>query len=83
MFNNAATNYGFSAYINVGHLTSISAASWDLGGNIASVTTSGMNVIVTFTNAYTNATADGVFIALEYMCGTVSQSIDVANIVMN
>jgi hypothetical protein len=83
IYNFEAAGYGFSAYIGVGHLTSISVASWGLGGNIASVTTSGMNVILNFTNNYTHDTADGVFICLEYMCGTVSQSIDVANIVMN
>jgi hypothetical protein len=83
MFNNASNSYGFSAYISVGHLTSISASSWDLGGNVASVTTSGMNVIVAFTNAYTSATANGVFICLEYLCPNPAASIDIANIVMN
>lgn len=81
--NNKDTNRGFSAYISVGHLTSISVSSWDLGGNIASVTASGMNVIVDFTNAYTSSLADGVFIALEYLCANTVASIDVASISMN
>jgi hypothetical protein len=82
-FNSASQALGCSAYISVGHITSVGVASWDLGGNIASVTSSGMNVIVNFTNPYTSATANGIFICLEYLCPNPAASIDLANIVMN
>ena len=82
-FNYGTNTMGFSAYISVGHITSVSASSWGLGGNIASVTVSGMNVIVNFTNAYTSGTANGVFICLEYLCPNPATSINIANIVMN
>jgi hypothetical protein len=83
IFNGSSPLRGFSAYISVTHLTSVSATSWDLGGNVASVTTSGMNVIVTFTTSYVSATANGLFVCLEYLCGNPAVAIDTANIVMN
>lgn len=82
-YNQQAAGDCFTANIGVGHLTSIAVASWGLGGNISSISTSGMNIIVNFTNNYTRATADGVFICLEYLCANSGTSIDVANIVMN
>lgn len=82
-YNSQGAGDGFTANISVAHLTSIAISTWGTGGNILSITTSGMNIIITFIAAYTHATGDGVYICLEYLTGKTSESVDVANIVMN
>ena len=42
-----------------------------------------MNVEITFTSAYTSATADGIFVCIEYMTNVTAYSIDTPNISMN
>jgi len=74
----------FSAEFAFGHLTSVSFLSTlSNSTTISSITSSGSNVELNFTSAYTGATADGVFVTIEYMTNNVSHSIDVANIAMN
>ena len=68
----------------VGHLLALhNLTSWNLQG-VTSVTTSGLNVVITLSAAaYTGATSNGVFITLEYLSSFVSLSINVENIAMN
>ena len=82
---NARLPRGFSAYIEVGHLTVLSDLnSWGVGGNISSIGYGGgMNVEINFASAYTSATANGIYVTIEYMTNVPSYSIDVANIAMN
>ena len=81
---NAASPLGFEATIQVGHLNSLSNVSaLSSTGNISGVSTSGMNVIISFTTAYTYATSDGIFATIQYMTNNLSYSIQVNNIVMN
>ena len=82
-FNNSAT-LGFTATITVGHTNSIGSSNLlDSTGNVSGIQTSGSNLIINFTTAYTSATADGIFATIEYMTNSVSKSLQPANIVMN
>jgi hypothetical protein len=83
-FNSSAT-LAFTADFEVGHLTSIQAsATLSSTGNVASIASNGASAMeITFTSAYTSATADGVFVTIEYMTNNINYSIDVANIAMN
>jgi len=76
---------GFSAYIEVGHLTVLSDLnSWGVGGNISSIGYgSGMNIEINFAGAYTSAEANGVYVTISYMTNIPAYSIDVPNIAMN
>jgi hypothetical protein len=81
---NASDPLGFTATIQVGHLQQLySAVALDSTGNISGVSTSGMNLIISFTSAYTYAVADGVFVTIEYMTNHLSYSLQPSNIVMN
>ena len=81
---NSSDPLGFTATIQVGHLQQLySVSALDTTGNITGVSTSGMNLIISFNTAYTSSTADGVFVTIEFMSNTISYSIDVANIAMN
>ena len=81
---NSSDPLGFTATIQTGHLQGLySTALLDSTGNISGISVSGMNLIVSFTTAYTNVTADGVFVTLEYMTNNLSYSINVGNIAMN
>jgi hypothetical protein len=52
-------------------------------GNVASISKSGMNIELNFTSAYTSATANGIFVTIEYMSNILGYSVDVSNIAMN
>ena len=81
---NVQTALGFSAYFSFGHTNSISnLTSWGLGGNVSSISISGMNIIVAFTTAYTSATANGIYATIEYMTNVPAYSINVSGIAMN
>jgi hypothetical protein len=83
VFNNV-TVPSFEVTFSVGHLNGLfNFASWGRQGNAASIAVNGMNVEITFTTAYTGATADGIFATIEYMTNSAPISIDVANIAMN
>ena len=83
---NTASPGGFSADISVGcpagaNLNSL--VTWNVGGNIASIALNGLSIEVTFTTNYTSATADGIFVCLDYMAPASNISVDTANIRMN
>jgi hypothetical protein len=81
---NVAQPLGFEATIAVGHLTNLSSAPvLSSGGNISSVTTSGSNLLINFTTAYTYGTQSGIFVTLEYMTNNPNYSIIVGSITMN
>jgi hypothetical protein len=81
---NSNVGRGFSINFSVGHINSLAnLVSWGGGGNFASIATSGMDVEITFTSAYTGATSNGVFVTIEYMTQRNDFSINVANIAMN
>jgi hypothetical protein len=74
----------FSAEFAVGHLTILSDLTvLSSNGNISSISIAGMNIEIQFTSAYTSATANGVYVTIEYMTNVPSYSISVANITMN
>jgi hypothetical protein len=82
-FNNNAA-LGFTADFTVGHLSTIaSTATLSSTGNVSLIASSGSNLEITFTTAYTSATADGIYVTIEYMTNNAGFSIDVANIAMN
>jgi hypothetical protein len=75
---------GFDGLIQVAHLSSLSNVSAiRSSGNMSGVTVNGMNLEINFTSAYTSATANGIFVTIEYMTNRLDLSIDVANIRMN
>jgi hypothetical protein len=75
---------GFEITFALAHLTALyNLQSWGGNGNFSSIAVNGMNIEITFTTAYTNATGDGVFVAIEYMTNFITRSIDVPNIAMN
>lgn len=81
---NTKTIPSFEVTFSVGHLNSLTNLSyWNNGGNVSSVATSGMNVEINFSTAYTSSTADGLFACLEFLTGTDSESIDISGITMN
>ena len=81
---NASAPSGFTATIALGHLNALySLAVLDSTGNISGVSTSGMNLIISFTSAYTYAVSDGIFATIEYMTNATGYSLQPANIVMN
>jgi hypothetical protein len=81
---NSPSPRGFQGFIQVGHLNGIAtAALLSSSGNIASISTSGSNLEINFTNAYTSATADGVYVTIDYMTNVPSYSIVVSSITMN
>jgi hypothetical protein len=74
----------FAADIGVGHLaTIVNVTTISSTGNIALIASVGSNLEITFTTGYTSATADGIYVTLEYMTNNAGFSIDVANIAMN
>jgi hypothetical protein len=81
---NISSPLGFQAFIQVGHLNGIASVSLlSSSGNISSISTSGSNLEINFTTAYTDATANGVYVTIEYMTNVPDYSIIVANIAMN
>jgi hypothetical protein len=75
---------GFECTFAVGHLTSLANLSTlSSTGNISGIAINGMNIEITFVTGYTNATANGVFVCLEYMTSNTESSINVPNIAMN
>ena len=83
---NSSVPKAFEATITVGHLTTLSNLSvLSSSGNIASVTVSGMSILVTFTQGYHNATIDrsGLFLNLEYMTPTTDKSIIISGLALN
>lgn len=83
VFNNRGLP-SFEVTFSVGHITVVdSLAYWNDGGNVSSVGTSGMNVEINFTSAYTGATSDGVFVCLEYLTSDTAQAINISGITMN
>ena len=82
-FNNSSP-LGFTATITVGHTNSIGSSNLlDSTGNVSGIQTSGSNLIINFTTAYTSATSDGIFATIEYMTNSQANSLQPANIVMN
>ena len=75
----------FEATIQVGHLNSLfNVSALSSSGNISGVSTSGMNLIISFTTAYTNPSlSDGVYATIEYMTNNLSYSLIPSSIVMN
>jgi hypothetical protein len=74
---------GFTISFKAGHLNGIisgSTQSWGGGGNFASISFSGSNAIINFTNNYGNG---GIYVTIEYMTNVLPWSIDVPNIAMN
>ena len=82
---NSSDPRGFEATIQLGHLSSLYNVSAISGsGNISGVSASGMNLIISFITAYTNASlSDGLFATIEYMTNNLSYSLQPTNIVMN
>jgi hypothetical protein len=82
---NAGVPRGFLIYFNVGNITTslLNFSSWGGGGNFSSIATSGLNVEITFTGAYTSATSNGIYVTIDYMTNRPTLTIDAANIVMN
>jgi hypothetical protein len=81
-FNNS-DEQGFSATFTVAHLATTAVNTLESLGNISSITNTGMDIELNFTNAYTSATANGIFVTIEYMTNSLTRSIDVPNIAMN
>ena len=82
--NNSNIPLGFTIDFNLGHLTTLTNfAVLNSSGNYASAAINGMNIEITFTSDYTSATADGIFVTIEYMTNNAGNSIDTDNIVMN
>jgi hypothetical protein len=78
-FNSRLTSRNFEVTFTVGHSNSlVNLASWGLGGNIASVTSSGMNVELNVTNTFTSGAVLTVY--LEVMAYQIDRSVDFANI---
>ena len=74
----------FTAEFALSHVDTLyNLTSWGLTGNASSVTSSGMNVIINFTNNYTGSTQNGMFVVIEYLTSMPAYSIDTANIKMN
>ncbi len=81
---NSSDALGFEATIQVGHLQQLySVSALNTYGNISGISTSGMNLIISFTTAYSNAVSDGIFATIEYMTNNLSYSLQPTNIVMN
>jgi hypothetical protein len=81
---NSRDALGFEINFSVGSLTLLqNLSSWGGGGNFASISIAGMNIEIDFTSGYTSATADGIFVTIEYMTAINGSSIDVPNITMN
>jgi hypothetical protein len=79
--NTATTNRNFEATFTVGHLNSLSnLASWNTGGNFASIATSGMNVEITLTNAIASGSILTVY--LQVMCYQTERSVDFSSIAL-
>lgn len=81
---NSRNALGFEISFSVGHLNLLSnLTSWNGGGNYSAISIAGMNIEIDFTTAYTSATADGIFVTIEYMTNDNNYSIDIPNIAMN
>ena len=82
---NSSDPRGFEATIQLGHLNQLyNVSAISSSGNISGVSSSGMNVIISFTTAYTNPSlSDGVYATIEYMTNSLSYSLQPNNIVMN
>ena len=79
LFNGRATSRNFEATFTVGHLNTLSnLASWGLGGNIASITTSGMDVRLNVTSTFTSGAS--IVVYLQVMSYQNAHSVDYANI---
>ena len=75
---------GFTADFGLGHLNQLlNLAVYNSTGNISSITVAGMNIEIQFTNSYAGATANGIYVTIDYMTNSPSYSINVANITMN
>ena len=82
---NSSDPRGFEATIQLGHLSALyNVSAISSSGNISGVSASGMNLVISFTTAYTNASlSDGLFATIEYMTNNLSYSLQPTNIVMN
>lgn len=81
---NTKNHTAFTATFAVGHLLSLGYLQLlESSGNVSSLTSSGMTVYLNFTADYTSATANGVYVTIEYMTSVRSYSLDTANITMN
>ena len=81
---NARLPKAFSAEFAVGHLSVMSDLTiLSSTGNISSISIAGMTVEINFASAYTSATANGIYLTLEYMTYIPAYSIIVENITMN
>ena len=82
---NSSDPRGFEATIQVGHLSQLNSVSLlSSSGNISGISVSGMNLIISFTTAYTNPSlSDGVYATINYMTNNISYSLQPNNIVMN
>jgi hypothetical protein len=81
---NSNIPYGFTADFAVGHLNQLlNLSTFNSTGNISGIAINGMNIEISFTNAYTAATANGIFVTIEFMTSNASYSINIANIAMN
>ena len=82
---NSSDPRGFEATIQLGHLSQLyNVSAISSSGNISGVSTSGMNLIISFTTAYTNPSlSDGVYATINYMTNNISYSLQPNNIVMN
>lgn len=74
----------FTADFSVGHLNALYyLTTHNSTGNISGIAINGMNIEISFSSGYTNGTANGVYVTIEYMTGIPGYSIDIANIRMN
>ena len=81
---NSRNALGFEISFSVGHLDVLSnLTSWNGGGNYSAISIAGMTIEIDFTTAYTSATADGIYVTIEYMTNDNNYSIDIPNIAMN
>lgn len=82
---NTRESLGFEITFCVGNVSTTldNLVSWGGNGNYSSIAVNGNNIEITFTTAYTSATANGIFATIEFMCNDHTLTVDVANIAMN
>jgi hypothetical protein len=81
---NSPSPVGFTADFGIGHLNTLSGLQiYSSTGNVSGIAINGMNIEISFTSAYTSATANGIYATIEYMTNVPSYSINVSGITMN
>ena len=81
--NGITCNLGANLAIWTNISSGVNLTVYNSTGNISGIAINGMNIEISFTTAYTAATANGLYATIDYMTSTPSYSINVANIAMN